>query len=74
MSMDLLKELHDRIAALEARVSALEAERASRQNFKHGDINVMTPMQPPCYMYTPGQWPVYEHYVDPTMRDTRNSH
>ena len=69
---ELLVKVSKSIASLEARVSVLEAERAARQNFKHGDINVVTPMQPPCYMYTPGQWTVYEQYVDPTMRDTHN--
>jgi hypothetical protein len=54
-----------RLDALEARIAILEAERASRQprmtyNWHRDDY------QPPRLQ------PVYEYYMDPSMRETRN--
>jgi len=75
MDMDALLA---RIATLEARVSALEAERATDRliapsPFRDGPYWQIPPVTcgGPAGNASVGA-PVYEHYVDPTMRETRN--
>jgi len=49
-----------RLDALEARVAILEAERAKRPQMVY-NWHLAPPVQP-----------VYEHFIDPSMRETRN--
>lgn len=68
-------ELHARLDVLEARIAILEAERANRQPRMTYNWHLTEPAKPdltPGVPYWPNQPVCYEHYVDPSMKATRN--
>ncbi len=64
-------ELHARIDALEARIAILEAERAKRPQMVY---NWHLKEPPRSYRFGPTDTHAiqYEHFIDPSMRETRN--
>ncbi len=59
-----------RLDALEARVAILEAERAKRPQMVY---NWHLKEPPRLDQFPPiGVYAIHEHYIDPSMRETRN--
>jgi len=59
-----------RLDALELRVAILEAERAALWSRLYSAL----PIDYTVTSHHNNTRPTYEHYVDPTMRETRNGH